>query len=373
MRNYSIDILRSMIMLFIVIWHSIIHGIAISKSIDLTNLSNTEICNYSIIQLLAYLSSISVNCFVMISGYFLINSKQINYNRIIKIWIQVSFYSLIIFFILSGLGIIPFKITLIIKSLLPVTTNQYWFITVYIPLMLIAPYISKIIIGNSKKENTKIIIILSFITLTFIHINKYSFPIGSTNTNGMNIIWFIYLFLVGGYIRIYEPFKNNTKLLFYIFVSILVILSIVETFNQISTESNTLFYIKNNGVTFVFSVIFFLIINNSKINVDNIINKLLIKIAPYTFGVYLIHDNNFIRELLWYKNIFHFENHFNTYYFVLYILAISILIFSVCVIIDMLRNRLFQILHVDNIVTYIKIKSVFIFNHLYNKFIGNKI
>lgn len=91
MRNYNIDILRSIIMLFIVIWHAILHGIAISGSIDFTNLNHIETANYGIMQLLIYLTSISVNCFILISGYFSINSKQVNYDRILKVWFQTFF------------------------------------------------------------------------------------------------------------------------------------------------------------------------------------------------------------------------------------------------------------------------------------------
>lgn len=243
-------------MLFIVIWHAIIHGIIISKNVDLTNLSQIEIGNYGIIQLLAYLTSISVNCFVLISGYFSINSKRVNYDRIIKIWLQTVFYSFIVYLLLSISGIVPFNITTIIKSILPISTGQYWFITVYIPLMLISPYISKLIIENSQKDNIKILLILSLFTLTFISVKGQFFPLGKINTKGMNLIWFIYLYIVGGYIRLYEPFITKTKLLCCLFIVLSVFLSIKATINHITIGVHT-FYINYNEYTFILSVLFF--------------------------------------------------------------------------------------------------------------------
>lgn len=372
MRNYNIDILRSIIMLFIVIWHSILHGIAIPGSIDLTNLIHIEIVNYSIIQLLIYLTSISVNCFILISGYFSINSKRTNYDRILKVWFQTFFYSFIIYLLLSIIGIIPFKVTTIIKSLLPISTNQYWFMTNYIPLVLIGPYISKTIINNSQKENFKILIVLSFLTLTLFSISNQTFPLGKINTSGYNFIWFIYVYIVGGYLRLYEPFMNKTKLLYYIFIVLLFSSSIAATLNHIRTGENTFFSINYNGISFIFSVLFFLTIKNLKFNTNNVINKTLIKIAPYTFGVYLIHDNSFIRNILWYKNLFQFESHFDTYYFVPYLLAISILIFVICVCIDKMRSLLFNALQVDKGVTLIRIKLAYVFNRFYYKFVEHK-
>ena len=359
-------------MLFIVIWHAIVHGIAISKNVDLTNLSQIEIGNYSLIQLLAYLTSISVNCFVLISGYFSISSKRVNYDRIIKIWLQTFFYSFIIYLLLSSCGIIPFKIVHFLKTIIPVTTLQYWFITCYIPLMLISPFISKMIVSNSKKSNTKLLLILSFFTLTFLTINNTVFPLGKINTGGNNLIWFIYLFIVGGYIREYEPFIKKTKLLSYLFVILLLLFSIKRTVGHLTTGAETFFAIHNNGITFIFSLLSFLIIKNIKLNTNNVINKTLIKIAPYTFGVYLIHDNFFIRDILWYRNLFQFENHFNTYYFVPYLLAISILIFSICVVIDKMRSLLFKALHVDKGITFTRIKLSETFNRFYYKFIEHK-
>lgn len=372
MRNYNIDILRSIIMLFIVIWHAIVHGIAISKNVDLTNLSQIEIGNYGLVQLLAYLTSISVNCFVLISGYFSIKSKRVNYDRIIKIWLQTIFYLLIIYLFLSTTGIIPFKYIHLAKTIIPVTTIQYWFITCYIPLMLISPFLSKMIISNSKKSNTKLLLILSFFTLTFLTINNTVFPLGRINTGGNNLIWFIYLYIVGGYIREYEPFIHKTKLLSYLFAILLLLFSIKKTIDHLTTGVDTFFSIHNNGITFIFSILSFLIIKNMRLNTNNTINKVLIKIAPYTFGVYLIHENIYIREILWYKNLFQFERHFDTYYFVPYLLAISILIFVICVCIDKMRSLLFNALQVDKGATLIRVKLAYVFNRFYYKFVEHK-
>jgi len=359
-------------MLFIVIWHAIIHGIIISKNVDLTNLSQIEIGNYGIIQLLAYLTSISVNCFVLISGYFSINSKRVNYDRIIKVWLQTFFYSFIIYLLLSVLGVLPCKITTIIRTLLPVCTKQYWFITCYIPLMLISPYISKMITENSNKDNTKILIIFSFLTLTFISFPSFSIPIGYINTYGDNIIWFIYLYIVGGYIRLYEPFIHKTKLLSILLAILLLFLATKGIIYHLRTGENTFNSIHNNGITFILSVLSFLIIKNVNINTNNAISKVLIKIAPYTFGVYLIHDNFFIRNILWYRNLFQFESHFDTYYFVPYLLAISILIFVICVCIDKMRSLLFNALQLDKGVILIRVKLAYVFNRFYYKFVEHK-
>jgi len=71
---------------------------------------------------------------------------------------------------------------------------------------------------------------------------------------------------------------------------------------------------------------------------------LFVKIAPYTFGVYLIHDNYYIRNYLWSK--FDWNSSLNSEFFLAYMLATTITIFCVCVLIDYGRNLLFRVLRI---------------------------
>lgn len=85
-------------MLFIVIGHFIIHGITFVSNHQATfvNMSSAwGISNFVILEYLVYITGTGVNCFVMISGYFLVKS-EFRMNKILKIWIQTFFYSFFI-------------------------------------------------------------------------------------------------------------------------------------------------------------------------------------------------------------------------------------------------------------------------------------
>ena len=77
-----------------------------------------------------------------------------------------------------------------------------------------------------------------------------------------------------------------------------------------------------------------------------ITNKLIDIIASHTLGIYLIHDNEFMREYM-YKNIFKMtidNNWFTTS--MLYKLPIYILVvFIACLTIEVLRKKLFKIIY----------------------------
>ena len=77
---------------------------------------------------------VAVNVFVLISGYFLVSSK-ISYKKILKLWLQVLFYSLITFlvaaFVFSEVTNKRFGFWGILKSCMPVTFRQFWFFSAY--------------------------------------------------------------------------------------------------------------------------------------------------------------------------------------------------------------------------------------------------
>ena len=68
-RNISLDLLRILSMLLIILMHSIIHTGVLEAS------SKAGIGTFVLVRFLYMLTQISVNCYVMLSGYFLVRSR----------------------------------------------------------------------------------------------------------------------------------------------------------------------------------------------------------------------------------------------------------------------------------------------------------
>lgn len=133
-RNSSVELLRILsmlfIMLFIICSHFCIHG-----SFE------TEGMSFSINKMIlpiGVLGNLGVDVFVMISGYFL-SQTDFKISRIVKVMLQVSFYSISIFLILVALKIVPFSIKAAIESIFPILFNQYWFATTYVIVCFFSP------------------------------------------------------------------------------------------------------------------------------------------------------------------------------------------------------------------------------------------
>ncbi|PEE37401.1 hypothetical protein COL91_28575 [Bacillus pseudomycoides] len=61
------------------------------------------------------------------------------------------------------------------------------------------------------------------------------------------------------------------------------------------------------------------------------------------FGIYLIHDNPFIRHFIW-IDLFHNAEHYYGKYLVLRSITEPIIVFLVCLLIELLRRKIITIL-----------------------------
>ena len=96
-RNSNIEILRIISMLMIVVSHWTVHNGVSNQTIEMS--FNRLLLEWTM------LGNIGVIIYVMITGYFLGKSeKPFSIKKILRIWLQVLFYSLTIYVLLVILG-----------------------------------------------------------------------------------------------------------------------------------------------------------------------------------------------------------------------------------------------------------------------------
>ena len=191
---------------------------------------------------------------------------------------------------------------------------------------------------------------LKFIIVFLIIMALWSDLIPSANPfgvyQGASVIWFIVLYLIGSYIRLYiDVMKYKFKaLLLYISASAIVclcwiILTILS--KRISAISNVVnYYCRYNCIIVVVaSVALFIMFLRIKIH-NNILTKIIRFFAPLTLGVYLIHDNPNIRNILW-NRIFTQGNLISNPLVVFQVILRMLIIFLCCSFVDYFRSILF--------------------------------
>ena len=355
-RNSNFELLRIVSMFLIVLYHVILHGNTVG------NCTNDIIKVF--LTLIMYISIIHVNSFVLLTGYFQ-SKSTFKKNKLISLILQALFYMIVIIVVLESLGIITLSNLKILKEVLFLDVNSYWFIKTYVFLYLLSPFLNILIKNLKQKDYKKLLIILTVIVSVLPYVTGHQL----FDNNGYTLYSFVYLYLLGAYLREYPVLKKVSMkkstlriVLLSIFFGCAIlnyaITSLSQHFinvNSLFTEiANNLNYVKfdySNTIVIVQTIAYFLFFEtlNIKSNIINFVSKL-------TFGIYLIHDNVLIRTgLLLYKVLGVDNGPFSSYSFVIYIFVIAVLIFVVCAIIELARQKLFIL--VRDIFNKIKIKA----------------
>ena len=153
-RNVSLDLLRILSMLMIVVLHVNSHGGV---------LNNVSYFNVTIARLFESFSLPAVNIFVLISGYFLVDSR-FKLSKILKLVLQVWFYSWIICVILFITGWGSFAAKDVISIAFPISYKEYWFITAYLLMYIMSPVLNILI--NSLSRNQHKFLMISLLVIT---------------------------------------------------------------------------------------------------------------------------------------------------------------------------------------------------------------
>lgn len=325
-RISNIELLRIISMLMIICYHFSRHG---KFSFEIGDLTLNRIW----LDFFYLLGKLGVNIFILISGYFLIDREKLNLKKVLKLWLQISFYNIAIFaifYIFNRQYTVgkPLKV-----FIFPITFNTMWFASTYFVMFLLSPYINKFLNSLNKGEYKKYLIITNIL---FCLIPTLS----SVNSQVNNLIWFINIYSIAGYIRKYkDDFLNNNKKIIVEIISIFsfcILFSIctIVLSNKFSSLAKYEQYFSKiyYAPLLLLSILIFKLFLNQKTFKNKFINVL----ASATFGVYLIHDYNFVRRYVW-LDLLKVNKYKNSPYLILYSLGVVLLIYFICSIIELLR------------------------------------
>ena len=329
-RNTNLELLRILSIFMIIVSHYSIHNSILASSLDIG-------FNRFLLEIVT-LGDIGSILFVLISGYCLINSVNIKLRKILKILLQVLFYSLAIYLLFLFFGNEDFSLKFLVKSILPISFKQYWFATAYIILYIFHPYINKLLNSFNKKEHF-IFIIINLIIFSLLHM------ITTNDYYGNELVQFTIFYSIGAYFSKYKTtFFSNNKLNYVILVSsvIISISSIVlfdflgQNYSIFATNSR---YFLNR--TSIFSILIAISLFNIFINRKAFYNKYINIISNCVFGVYLISDNVYMRKFLW-LNVFNNSNYLDSNYLIFHMFISTITVFIVCIFIELIRQLIIE-------------------------------
>lgn len=319
-RQSNFELLRIAAMVMIVFHHFAIHG---GFAYEGTERSIPRLWYHFIIMG----GKIGVNLFVLISGYFLIQSTAtgIDPGRVLKLWGTVAFYSAAIYGILF---IRKFSVTHFLGCFLPITKRAWWFASTYFVLYLIHPSINRLLRALDKKSYQRLLLLTLLLWCVIPTILDEYFE-------SNYLLWFMTLYALAGYMRLYglnPAFVRYSGVLAGVF-AVLTYASSVTAIVWETGRDPFAYYGMQKLPTLLVSVFLFLAFANLKISWNRWINL----ISSATFGVYLIHDNAFVRNLLW-RVVFRNAQYQDSLLLIPYSVAVVCMVYIGCTLLDLLRQ-----------------------------------
>ena len=332
-RNSSIELLRILLIGGVIILHYV------ADSGNLLNNAMQGSIEYYFIVLMNSICVCAVDVFVIISGFYSCKSCEVSFRKPVQLLMQV-----IIFQIVLSAGVPLFKgeklsIMNVVYNFIP----RNYYVTLYISLMIMSPFLNAFIRKLSKNTYRKFLIVLSFLFLvepTFAEIVEgiKGSPIYGISTIGIlgaewgyTIVTFICLYFLAAYIREYGSFwpAQWNVTVYFASLGLLFGLKLVEL--SIGRSIGAEHYM--NPILVVNALAVFKIFNNYEFR-SRIINF----IAKGCFTVFILHTS-----LIKYFSVVEYLNS-NIIMFIIHWIQCVIIIFVLCDVIGIIYTTIEKII-----------------------------
>lgn len=332
-RNSNIELYRIIVMFLIVVHHYVVNS-GLLEIMETKPLSITSTFLYSI----GLWGKTGINCFVLITGYFMCK-KTITLRKFLKLFLEIVFYNLIIYFIFVLTGYRSLSLIDAFKAFFPIHGIATDFASCYLVFFLFIPFLN-ILIDKLNKQTHKTLLLLCLFVYTFL---KF-IPILEIRINYVG--WFCVLYIFGAYISL-NPFKKDTDTRYWgLMLVCLIIISILSVIafrwaRQYGSPIQSFYLVSDSNAPLAVMTAFcaFMFFKNLKVRQSKIINIL----GAGTFGVLLIHANSDVmRSWLW-KDFFNNVSYYNTMAIYYHAIIAPILVFAICSLIELIRMKVVEL------------------------------
>lgn len=331
-RAANLDLLRIVSMLLIIFLHSIDH------SGVLENAENCGTGMYLYVRFTYALCMVCVNIYVMLSGYFMVNSK-FRLHKLVTLWMEAAFYAFVLKLIFMLTGATPFSLLSLASCFFPILTGRYWFLTIYVGMYLISPFLNILIHAMNKQQHC--LLNLCLFAIMSVWSSLHPAIAGMNSGGGWGLAWFVVLYLAAAWLRLYYTPCQKSLPWFLGFVLIPAGITLLQCPpladilpSVVSTIVNH-WYRYDSAPVYLMTMCLFIGFMNIKIHSEKL-SKLITTIAPLTLGVYLIHAHAEVSPWSW--AVLDLPAKMGSWTFLLVQLASVFGIFAICAMLDAVRK-----------------------------------
>lgn len=344
-RDSNYELMRISSMFMIILWHILQHGHVETNATGLVS---------AIAFLLKAIVVVHVNSYVLVTGYYQCKTK-FKLKKLISLNNASWFYRVFFMILFLGIGYIEVGKVEFLQMIFPIDFSAYWFVKTYLLLYCFSPFLN-ILIEHLSKKKFQILLCVSF--MIFSVLPTISMQMIYYNAGGFSLTTFVLLYLLGAYYRNYpieksRIFSVNTRrknqLIFFLLFIVFFIVnylffhlgtSMLGTGEITSYLGNTILlsnFSYDNPLVVIGALMYFFWFGTIHIK-----SKWINKISSLTLGIYLIHENPYIKGYLYSKLGFTTDKIYTGLKIFIKIFACAILIFIVCAIIEWIRQWIFK-------------------------------
>ncbi|WEV52342.1 acyltransferase [Bifidobacterium sp. ESL0704] len=253
---------------------------------------------------------VGVALFVLISAYFLSTSDSNPVARAVRLWAQVFIYSfgIALISVLCDFTILHkgsmHDINRLIGAAFPITTEMYWFMSAFLFMILLGPFMNVLIRSLNRKG---LALLLALVVLMV-----FVAPVGQHLHYFTNVAYLCTVYLIGGFIRRYRQSLPRIRWWHAMLVIVacfavavagthLIINSPILR-DKLALPGNLL--TAGEGSTPILAVLaavalFVCVVQSKKPTRMTAFTRTVLVLSPATLGIYLIHENFIVKALLW--------------------------------------------------------------------------
>lgn len=332
-RSSNLELYRIICMFMIAIGHYLHNSGLLTSPDGIPSMPNSLSTYYLL--LMGMWGKTGINCFLLITGYFMCTSK-ITIRKFLKLILWIYLYKITIFAIFYFMGYESLSIYRVCKLLMPIWGLSDNFTSCFIVFWLTIPFWN-ILIKNMTKHQHELFALL----LIFVYSVLGNIPMFNISFNYVS--WFGVLYLISSYIRLYPcHIFENKRFMGGVSVTFILLAMVSVVVCHYTRRLGDFFFVtdSNKFLSLAVAVTTFLWFKSMNIKYSKVINI----IGASTFGVLLIHANSdAMRTWLW-RDIVDCVGHLNLSLtgLILYSIGTTSAIFIICTVIDILRIRFIE-------------------------------
>ena len=323
-RESNIELFRIIAMLLIVAHHLSLYSGMIAMATEMPLSVNALFVN-----LFGMWGKIGINCFLLITGYYMCTST-ISLRKWIKLVLWIWFYNAVINTLFMTCGYVDFTMHTVLRVLLPISRVGSQFASTFVVFYLFIPFLNVIInnIDNQMHQWLLILIALVFVILPYFPVYVLSFNY---------LIWFICVYFFASYLRLRINEIQLSRKFWITSAALSLCLAISSVIVSTYTNLwNPYYFVSDSNALLALPVAITVFMFMKQLHMRQ--NKIINIVSASCFGVLLIHDNTIMRRWLW-NDVLHASNLYHLPNLRLVLLAILIVfaVYTLCTLIDMAR------------------------------------